>query len=359
MRAKSLILLLVALGCGMIAAVAVSKTVMVKDAAPAPEATVEIFVAVKDIASTQQISAENVKLERWPKNRLPEGALVNLDQLEGKFANQMIFANEPILQKKVSDQRDSFATQIPPGYRVFDIECSASYIKPGDHVDIMGTFKPRRRNAPQETRSVLRNITVCGINGITTRDSDAIKGGKGTIFQLLVKDSQLEALTTAKSTGTLHLNLRPLGEGLDEQDADNGDAFLAWLQQSEQEEEEAPIQPIFSSIENALAGLQPKVEPKKQMMIITPNGITRYEWTHENEIPRQVADGGAFSSNGSSQAGSSNPWKSSGNVYSGYGGYSPTYPTSTTPQPAATGPQSAEVNEESGDRVSNQGQELD
>ncbi|MEZ6138302.1 MAG: hypothetical protein R3C53_25750 [Pirellulaceae bacterium] len=54
MRAKSLILLVVALGCGMIAAVAVSKTVMKPDSGPVAEATVEIFVAAKDLKTTQQ-----------------------------------------------------------------------------------------------------------------------------------------------------------------------------------------------------------------------------------------------------------------------------------------------------------------
>jgi pilus assembly protein CpaB len=351
MPAKSLILLVIALGCGMIAAVAVSKTVMTSEAAPVQEATVEIFVAVSDISSTQQITAKSVKLEKWPKNRLPEGALTKLEQVEGKFANQMIFANEPILQKKVIEQRDSFATTIPPGYRVFDIECTLGYIKPGDHVDINGTFKLGGRNAPPETKTVMRNVTVCGINGITTRDSEALKGGKGTVFQLLIKDSQLEALTTAKSLGTLQLNLRPMSEGLDSEDLDNGDQFLTWLSEKETPEPEVSVertQQVFATIENmfAPAAEAPLKKETKEMLFITPNGVVKYEWSDDKELPRIVEEPKSAPTQPNLAGGAGNPWETSGNVYSGYGGYSPTYPTSTGPQQTQPGQAPTEGPEE-------------
>lgn len=331
MRAKSLVLLVIALGCGMIAAVAVSKTVMDKGDAQAAEATVEIFVAVKEIKTAQLITADSVKLEKWAKNRLPEGALTNLSQMEGKFTNQGIFANEPILAKKISESRESLATNIPPGYRVFDIDCTAGYIKPGDRVDITGTFRLNGAKSTPETRNVLRNIQVIGINGITTRDSDALKsGGKGTIFQLLVKESQLEALTTARTVGELQINLRPLGEGDDASNTDNGDVFLTWLNSTNAlETEPAHVEQLFSSIQNGFPEPEPSA-PAKQMVIITPNGITKYEWTSDQEFPREIAPLPAAGSNDSSNI-PVNPWNSSANVTSGYGGYTPTYPTSTAP----------------------------
>ena len=110
MRAKSLILLVIALGCGMIAAVAVSKAVMDNGPTETVEATVEIFVAVKDLPHAEKISAETVKLDKWPKSRVPEGALYKLEQVEGKFTKQNIFANEPILDRKLSESRESFST---------------------------------------------------------------------------------------------------------------------------------------------------------------------------------------------------------------------------------------------------------
>ena len=344
MRAKSIILLVVALGCGMVAAVAVSKTVLDKGPAPkSEEASVEIFVAVKDILTAQKISAENVKLEKWPKSRLPEGALTKLDELEGKYSVQMIFANEPILLKKISDSRESFATSIPNGYRVFDIECTAGYIKPGDRVDITGTFQLKGRNSTRETRNVLRNVQVIGINGITTRDSDAIKaGGKGTVFQLLVKDSQLEALTTAHNLGDLQINLRPLSESLaDDENAQDGEQFLSWLEAATAPAVQESVPEPTTTVLTATAAPLQLDEPKKQMRIITPNGVKEYEWRKEGELPREVARD-PRGQNSDTTAPASNPWGSSGNVPLGYGGYTPTYPTSTGPSASPAGEPAAE-----------------
>ena len=333
MRAKSLILLVIALGCGMVAAVAVSKTVMEQDSGPAPEATVEIFVAVKDINTAQPVTADNVKLEKWPKSRQPEGAITKLEQLEGKFARQIIFADEPILEKKIQDSNESFSTNIPPGYRVFDISCNSSYIKAGDLVDITGTFKIKGSSTP-EIRTVMRRVQVMGINGDTARDPES-KSGKGAMFQLLIKESQLEALTLANKMGDLQLVLRPLSEDSERDSTDNGESFLSWLESTNEAPEPAPSEPKQTL--TSLFTPQPTdadPEPKKQKMtIVTPNGVTTYEWSG-SEIPQEVTEETASASKAPQYPSAPpNPWQTSGNVYSGYGGYTPTYPNGVPSQP--------------------------
>ena len=85
MRAKTLILLFVALGCGMIAAVAVSKAVMEKSPGESAEPTTEIFVAVKKLITTEKITPDKVRLEKWPTKRLPEEVLTDLEQFENWY----------------------------------------------------------------------------------------------------------------------------------------------------------------------------------------------------------------------------------------------------------------------------------
>lgn len=357
MRAKSLILLVVALGCGMIAAVAVSKAVLEPGSGDKVEATVEIFVAVKELPQGQKILAENVKLEKWPKKRVPEGALTQLEEIEEKYADQMIFAGEPILAKKLSDSRSSFSTGVPPGYRIFDIEGQAGYIKPGDHVDILGTFRLGGRNASPESRTVMRNVKVHGINGITTRDSDEDdeKGsrGKNTVFQLLVKESQLEALTLAHSLGEgLQLHLRPFGE--DEQDTvDTGASFLSWVNESTEADEPEPLANESQFFTQATSNVSDDDDAdKKTMLIVTPNGVRKYEWTEDDEIPQEVIENPDEQPNVQLTNMPTNASGASGNVYSGYGGYSPTYPTSATPSvPAPGGGAQPGGNENQGDSV--------
>jgi pilus assembly protein CpaB len=330
MKAKTLILLFVALGCGMIAAVAVSKAVMTNQNGSAEEAMVEIIVAAKDMQQGEQISAEDVKLEQWPKARLPEGAVFDLSLIEDKFTKQSIFLGEPILERKVNDTSESLSTTVPPGFRIFDIKSDANYIKPGDHVDILGTFHPGGHNTPPESRTVMRNIKVHGTNGSSTRDDESEDGprsiNRGTMFQLLVKESQLEALTLADSMGTLQLNLRPFDEDR-EQFEDDGAEFMTWARQSASTDDDQPTRqiPVFNLTPSNLEDQDPGAQA---MIIVTPNGIRRYEWTDENPLPQEVLP----------ESESTEPYRGpvppnysgpSGNVYSGYGGYSPTYPTST------------------------------
>lgn len=348
MRAKSLILLVIALGCGMIAAVGVSKAIMEKAPAETVEATVEIFVAVKDLPHAQKVSADSVKLEKWPNSRLPEGALTNLSDVEGKYTNQQIFAGEPILARKLADSRESFSTTIPPGYRVFDIPGSAGYIKPGDHVDILGTFPPSGPNGVAETRTVMRNVQVFGIDGNTKRDADNNNNnaGRSSVFQLLVKESQLEALTLANSMAELRMNLRPFGEDSKEV-TDNGESFLNWINESEEPKGKPVLKEDIANVEMSVnnifqGGLQPVAPPpppKHEMVIVTPAGMKRYQWNEETELPKEVVENTAPSYPNDGYGAPSGQFGSpTGNVDSGYGGYTPTYPSGTVPPVPAAAP---------------------
>ncbi len=328
----------------MVAAVAVSKAVMDQDGGVPEEATIEIFVAVKDLPTAQKLTADVVKLERWPQSRLPEGALVKLEQLESKYTNQSIFAGEPILERKLANSRDSLSTNMRPGYRVFDLPSAGiGYIKPGDHVDVVGTFKLEGSNLT-ESQTVMRNVEVFAINGVTTRDPDAKQGGGSATFQLLVKESQVEALTLATKLGELRITLRPFGEDADGPggQADNGESFLSWVQKSEQEKSNPP-NTAATAIQNALtqvlttAGTQKAAEPN-ELLIVTPNGVSRYQWSSPDELPHLVDDAEQKNSQQTLATPPPTSWQyATGNVYSGYGGYTPTYPTSTNSPAAGTG----------------------
>lgn len=336
MRAKSLVLLVVALGCGMVAAVAVSKAVMDQGAGEPAETTLEIFVAKKNLETGWKLTEEHFVLDRWPQSRLPQGAIVKLEQIEGKFCKQNIFAGEPIIVDKLSDNRDSLSNQLPKGYRVFDIASGGiGYIKPGDHVDVIGTFKLEGNGNVAESKTVMKNVKVFAINGVTTRESDGKQTSGQATLQLQVKDSQVEALTLANKLGEMRISLRPFGEDAEnsgEDTADNGESFVRWVKQNEREVENAPApvqntQPKQTQTLIASAPANPKEAPN-EMLIVTPTGIARYQWNGD-EMPKLVNDQEKEETKpapGQPPAGWPYP---GGNVYSGFGGYTPTYPTST------------------------------
>jgi pilus assembly protein CpaB len=330
MRAKSLILLVVALGCGMVAAVAVSKAVMDQGGDQA-EATIEIFVAAKELKAGEKFTPDSVRQEPWPKSRLPEGAITKMEQLDSKFSNQPVFTGEPILQQKVNASSFSLSTGLTEGFRVFDLPAglSVGYLKPGDHVDVVGTFKVDASNTSSaEARTVMRDVEVFAINGIMIRDPDGKQTAGPSMLQLKVKESQIEALTLAQKLGDLRVTLRPFGEQSKEPGGavDNGDAFVHWVQQGGKEQAEAPQVQGSPLAQGSYSEPAPSEEPN-EMMIITPNGVTRYQWTTDKELPHIVAETSKSAGPPSGSAGQPGNWPfAGGNVGSGYGGYKPTYP---------------------------------
>lgn len=341
MRAKSLVLLVVALGCGMVAAVAVSKAVIDQGAGQPAEATVEIYVAKKNLEGGQKLAADHFSLEPWPQSRLPEGAIFKLEQIDGKYIKQNIFAGEPFIEAKLSATRAGLGDELPKGYRVFDIPSGGiTYIKPGDHVDVIGTFKLEGNGNVAESKTVMRNVRVFAINGNPAREADNKQANGTSTLQLQIKESQVEALTLANKLGEMRISLRSSREDGDtesDSEADNGDTFLSWVHQNAREEEPAATAsaltqtpPANQFAANTPAPKTNKAEPN-EMLIVTPSGVARYQWTNDQELPRLVTDADKGESKQTPPAPAQPGWTyPAGNVYSGFGGYTPTYPNSTS-----------------------------
>ena len=101
MQPKSLILLILALGCGVVAAMGITQVLANRSSGPSAP-TIEtdpVFVALADIEMGELIDAQALKLEEWPKDKVPEGALAKLEDVEGRRPKTHIFAGEPIREQ--------------------------------------------------------------------------------------------------------------------------------------------------------------------------------------------------------------------------------------------------------------------
>ena len=76
MRPKSLILLVLALGCGLVAAIGINQVLANRPVAQVTDSgeTVPIFVALTDIGLGDPLTPQVLKLEEWPKMKVPPGA---------------------------------------------------------------------------------------------------------------------------------------------------------------------------------------------------------------------------------------------------------------------------------------------
>ena len=131
MRPQSILLLTLALGCGLVASIGISQ-VMDRNKQPAAASTEmePIFVAMTDIPFASQLTAENIKLEEWPKSKVPKDAVTKLDQIDGKRCRVKMYAGEPILSGKLAgaDELGGVTNEIPAGYRVVAVRVDASAV---------------------------------------------------------------------------------------------------------------------------------------------------------------------------------------------------------------------------------------
>ena len=104
MRNKSLFLLLACV-CGTVAAIGVSKW-MEANTGNAVLETVEIFVTTQAISAQEEITADKIKLEHWPANKVPQGSSNDLAELQGRYAKQSMYAGEIVMSAKLMNEKD-------------------------------------------------------------------------------------------------------------------------------------------------------------------------------------------------------------------------------------------------------------
>ena len=104
MRPKSLLLLALALGCGLVASIGISQVMDRNNHGTTKIETVPIYVAVHNINLGDPIDAKMLSLQEWPKDKVPRGAISNLEDLQGRRPRATIIEGEPILEGKLLEK---------------------------------------------------------------------------------------------------------------------------------------------------------------------------------------------------------------------------------------------------------------
>ena len=131
MRPKSLMLLVLALGCGLVASIGISQVMDRNAKRPAAVQTAPIYVALHNINLGDPIDATMVSLQEWPKDKIPPGAIAKLEDIEGRRPRAAIIQGEPILDGKLlaPGQLADPITAIPKGYRLKTISVDATTLE--------------------------------------------------------------------------------------------------------------------------------------------------------------------------------------------------------------------------------------
>lgn len=220
MRAKSLLLLLLALGCGLVASIGITQVMATRQAGvPVPVETESIFVAMKDIAMGDPLTAQMVKLEPWPKDKIPAGALTHLEDIEGRRPKGPIPAGSPIVENLLLGKgitESGAGAAIPPGFRVVPVKVdpvmgSTNMMRPSDRVDVLVHVRQdAAKGIPKTfTRTILQDVKVFAVNDqfdVAAASGDKSMAAK-TIW-LLVTPEQAQTVMLATELGQVRLVMR-------------------------------------------------------------------------------------------------------------------------------------------------------
>lgn len=212
MKPKTVMLLAVAVGCGLVAMLGVQQAINAKPKAAQLE-TIRVLVALENIDAGYPLTAEMVEFREMPKAGVPEDAVTSVEQYEERSLNFPVAAEDVIRTSKLSEPGVAGRSlQIPQGYRVTgisvdDTQTQTGMLRPGDLVDVFVTYEMRQGRGPAMTqvKTLLEAITVFATDNQTANQGTSSQESRTKVVSLLVTPEQASYLALAQRKGRLTL----------------------------------------------------------------------------------------------------------------------------------------------------------
>lgn len=215
MKQKNAILIVVAVGCGLVAMFLTTQAMKAKQVDQ-----VEVVVAAKDLPVGTMITRDDlkdsIKVVKRPKDGLPPTAVTNPEELFEKRLSRPIRAEETITTQDLS--KGPIVT-LPKGHHMVSLsvgaaQSAAGFVGPGSKVNVIATLK---LGSKLEAFPLLVDMLVVAVDTNTAY----AKEGNGTFpsmntVSFAVQEKQALLLSLAKSRGcTIELMLRNPDANLD------------------------------------------------------------------------------------------------------------------------------------------------
>ena len=256
MRSNSMLILVVAIIMGGIAAFLARNWLISRTQATATTATV--VAASKQLPFGTVLAEDNVEEMPWAAKVLPEGSFATKRDLlkDGRRATlATIHQNEPILSAKITGpgQRASLSTLLDEDkraitIRVDDVRGVAGFIFPNDRVDVVLIRNASNSSGERQSDLLLQDIKVIAVDQIASQQKDQPLVAKAVTLE--VTPFQAQKISLATNVGSLSLILRKAGDSAMVQDrrvteADLGEAEARPVPQAPTKAQPAPV-PVYS-----------------------------------------------------------------------------------------------------------------
>jgi pilus assembly protein CpaB len=215
---RTLIVLAVAVIAAGVAAYGVYSAVQSMPVREVEVGSVPVVVAAEPIPIGTRLTAEQLRVARWPARNPVPGAFSDPKQIVDRGVISTMAENEPVTAFKIAgpESGSGLPPVIPEGMRamslrVNDIVGVAGFVMPGTHVDVvLAVSNPgtAHGNEPM-ARTVISNVLV--LTAGTRFDQQESKNGqaqRSSVVTLAVLPEDGERVALASTQGELSLALR-------------------------------------------------------------------------------------------------------------------------------------------------------
>ena len=213
MKPKNMILLVVAIGCGLVASYMTSR-LLAERGNNTGEAKVGIVVAKKKVAAWTIVKDPDAyfAIKEVPESAVPKKALTTLEAVKTKRVAKTLSEDAFIMEDDLVDPKSSgLEMQMAPGERAIAIKVNAEtlaggFIQPGSRVDIVSTLRGNASEA--ESKIIMQNMLILAVDLQDAKDPER-RAMLGQTVTLAAKPEEAQRLSLASQIGELRLILRP------------------------------------------------------------------------------------------------------------------------------------------------------
>ena len=216
MKPKTMILMVVAVGCGLVASYLTRQLIRAQTQTATPaEPMVQVLVAKEKVAPWVTIKDPDkfFKLEEYPERLVPRRAIKDVEQMKNQRLNRAVDANRPVTEEDLlNSEQAGLVAQMKDGERAVAFKVNAEslaggFVLPGSRVDVICTT----RGNDASTRAILQNMLVLAVDTQHQRNNEQ-SSILGQTVTLAAKPQEAARLALASSIGELRLTLRTPGD---------------------------------------------------------------------------------------------------------------------------------------------------
>jgi pilus assembly protein CpaB len=175
-----------------------------------------VVVASQKIAAGTRLTSDMVKVTKMPLKYIKSGAVTASSNVVNQYTTSDIYPDQVVLKDQLTSAKKSneMKYKIPAGKRAVTIEIDpvsgvAGYIKPGNRIDMIISFKPEPEGKITQSLTLLQNIEVLAVG---SQASAKEENNKGDNITLAVTPQEAQSVMLAENTGKIKLTLRPVND---------------------------------------------------------------------------------------------------------------------------------------------------